>query len=626
MPGTTEQQDFDDVPELPPVLTSEELGEEEVDGDGAEDGSEDDIEGAPPPETSSKGTPKKKGRKPKAETTARQVNSRSLDFDDWVAAVEKRHGSLEQPGTVITLVRNAPKYLPGGQLVGGVLDQWTSRKPKLPELIEQWGGGELEVKIQINKMGSPPINLRKQVSVGHAPKVRAPAIPADQGGGLGAPPPAAAGGSMHPAVEKRAMDIVADEVKHLREQARSPGGSGGTSPDLLRQMESIYAATGDQVSRAVSERALAREEAAKRQVEMAEQRYNEAAKAAEAARAEVDKMQRETAEKIQRATAESQGMLGTLLPVFSENASRQVDSMTQTFLQREARIEAQHAKEVDALYRQHEAEVRQREMQHGAEMTRLETVYTGQLQMLQTQVQQLQMQLEVERRDNTALRNDMAQLRNEQVANLLKQSDPIEKLQQLGSLRDVVGEMLPGLGGGDGGDGLSEDAPDWMKMINSVAGYVGPAIGQVLEARQQQGAGAQQQQLAAMQYQQMLAAQQQAAGYPGGQAMVPAQRPPARAGTPNAQAAGQVAFDRADLAAAVDMLNSIMDSGTPAADAASAATKHLPHDMLRELARRTPEKVLDQLEQAGVLHGSLLTAEGRTYGVAFLKALREVVA
>jgi hypothetical protein len=625
-PDESVYEEDENLPELPPVLPEEELDDlegEEVDlsmtgeGDGVA------------PDVSRKRRGSKRRLPP--ETVRKQAASRAMDIADWIDAVEHQYGSLDQPGVKLQLERLSPQYK-DGVTVGGILDAWESRKPNYPmEVIEEWGGGVFRLKVQVNKMGQPPRNLKKQFEVGGVTKVKTPKVPWDLTGG-----PATAGGqpsygpppqhgSTHPMVEKRAMDIVSDQMADLRKRANERP-TDGYNAALMQQLEGTYRATGAQVAEAVAARAQAQEAAAARQVQLAEQREAEARGAADQARLEVERLQRETTEKIARATAESHNMLGVLLPTFSENASRQVDSMTQTFLQREARIETQHAKEVDALYRQHESELRQGAMQHQAEITRLETVYTGQLQMLQTQLQMLHTQLADERRSNDQLRNEQAQLRTEQVTNLLKQADPIEKLQQLGSLRELVGEILPG-GGGEG-DGLSDEAPDWMKMINSVAGSLGPAIGQIIEAR---NAGAQPQQpqltpqqLAMLQQQQLLAQQQQQ-GLVAYGAGAPAPARPARAGTQQAIATPQVAFDRHDLESAVDMLESIRNSGTPPADAASAATKHLPHDMLRELARRTPAKVVEQLEAAGILKGQLLTDDGKTYVVEFLQGLRQYV-
>ena len=74
-------------------------------------------------------------------------------------------------------------------------------------------------------------------------------------------------------------------------------------------------------------------------------------------------------------------------------------------------------------------------------------------------------------------------------------------------------------------------------------------------------------------------------------------------------------------------INSALAGGTPPgpADFARAAQGQIDNDVLRELARRPPERVVQELDAKSILIGTCATAEGQAYIVELLRELKPLV-
>jgi hypothetical protein len=280
-----------------------------------------------------------------------------------------------------------------------------------------------------------------------------------------------------------------------------------------------------------------------------------------------------------------------------------------------AEVEERASREAEQLNRLHEHQMTTQTTLHQTELNRLETMYQNQLTLIQGQLQNVQERARYLEQENTRLRDEMNKLQVDQLKELQKERDPIEALGRYAELTESVKAM--GIGGGDAGDGLSEDAPDWMKMLNSLSTAWGPAVSQFMGARQQnQEQAAQMQQMQMMQQQQLQAAQAQQQTE-GAQASVPTT-------LVKSDPEAKKEFDKAELQEILNHVETLRNGGTEPADAAAAIRKHVDRAVLGELAKWPPDIVLGQLEAAGLLMASLLTEEGKTYLTELLMALRQL--
>ncbi len=87
----------------------------------------------------------------------------------------------------------------------------------------------------------------------------------------------------------------------------------------------------------------------------------------------------------------------------------------------------------------------------------------------------------------------------------------------------------------------------------------------------------------------------------------------------------KISRDQLDLA--VVFINGALDNMTPPSpeDFARSAQGTVDNDVLRELARRPPERVVHELDSKGILIGTCATPPGKAYIVEMLTALKPLV-
>jgi len=578
-----------------------------------------------PAEPAPKKRKKIKRGKAKKETVERQILSRAQTLSEWCDEFEEKWG-WQRPGVTVTLERLSPIHL-HGHTVGGLLQTWKSRRFEVAEVMEKWGGGSFEVRINMDRRGAPPIRLKKRFDIGMAPKLSAEALPESLGGVGGG---TAAPQTTHPAVEKAYIDQMGKDTDRWAKVAMGGGFGGGAKDGATAE---VYDRTYGVAREATEQRAVAREQ-------MADQRVNESNSRISALEERLFEEQKERDRRVNEAnkhaadSAKSANeFLGTLIPVLtgsnneqvralSDSAQKQVSDIMRRAEENEKRLHDFYRQEASAAKSLHEMEVK-----------RLETMTEGQLQLLRVEVQTLRASLEAERAENNKLRDNMMQLHVSRAETLQQQNDPLELMNKYAQVKEYAGEFFGGAGGGAEGE-LGDDAPDWMKLMNNLGTSFGPAIGQILEARGGGAAAAAapnppqltQQQFLQLQQENPAAAQAYAQQHAQQQQQLPPQPPPAppppQAGSPEAVGQAEATFDRTELAQGVELLTNLRAAGTTPENAADAARTHLDNGMLRELARRTPSKVIEALESAAIIEGDMATEAGKEYITAFLTALR----
>ncbi|MBU2515896.1 hypothetical protein KJ966_31640 [bacterium] len=527
----------------------------------------------------------KKKRQAKKGTTEKQKTSREMTFEEWCARMDRDFG-WDGPGVECRLIRLYPRTV-GNIPTAGLVDRISGAHFTIPDVQERHGGGAYEMELHAPALGpnKPPQVRRKRFDISGSPKTLA----ADPKDGM---PPALAdqqGQSMHPAVEKGLVGLV-DRMQERAWKERNAAG-GGFDPKAISHP---YESAMRTMQESMEGRAVAREGAAREAVQAAQTRESEARMLAEQARQELERVQRETQLRVEKVTAEGSNMLATLLPTFNEGAARQVQHMAQTFEAREARIETGHIKEVDQLARLHEAQLMQLHTTHQAELARIEASFAAQIGILQQQLEFYRLQTATMQVENTKLRDDLMQQRLAQLEALKVERDPMTKISELQQFRDMAKDFI--------GGGEEAEETGWMKIINNGLSTLGPLVEQVVGAR------AQQQQAAP---QQALVTQQQMAP------QVPRQPPSPR------EPEG-VKLKKEDVAEAMQALTNIYISKTPPEMAAAAAAQHLDHKLLRALARKDADQLMDKLQSESLVEGPLLSQEGRDYMKIVLETLRNI--
>lgn len=542
------------------------------------------------------GKRRKKG--PTRKTIQRQKMSREMSYEEWVDAIETKVG-WQNPGVEVKLERIQPEWHKGLK-VGGLLDSRECAPFSQKEVMERFGGGTYQIIVTgpRSEPGLPPVSYKKRFSCAGIPRVDEGVNP-DSGVGTQYKSP------HEHEVERGAVGHLGNLTEQLLTAQLSGDRRGGDSPLLERSFQAFKQLT--------DERAKAREDAAMQARQDAEVRYEQAKAETERLRVEMEQSRREMERKNSDTRNEMNNVLTSMLPTFNDNASRQVQHMMATFQAREERIETQHAKEIESLQRNHGAALQQAEMLRQAELQRIEAMFTNQLGIVQAELTSVKSQLEGERAENRKLREEIMKNHTEQLTRFQQEQDPIANISKYAQVVEVAKEFIPSLGGGGDGPGLSDDAPDYMKLISQVASSFGPAISQVLQARQEGQMQPQltpEQAMAIQQQRMMMQAQQQA------------QQHQAPQGPPQLEPPQKVTVSKGEMEKAMTLLATVKTSGTSASDAAAAAMQHINQGVLKAVAARSSGAVVSEIERHGLLPAVLSDEEGRAYLVEVLKTLR----
>lgn len=621
-PDTDRVGGGDDEIALPPVTPDEEL--EDLEPDDGDDGEQDpgdetdddvdDIAAQAQDTYASKRKRRKKGAKKAQDpqATAAQMASKTMDIIQWIDYIDRTVG-WARAGVVCEIWRVHPQWY--NQIkTEGFIDKRAGGCFEPEEIREMYGGGEYEMVCRIPPEGTKrgPRARRKRFSIIGAPKTGAATEPPKDAG----PPP-----EKNPRTEASVVELLGRSM----ERAWESGGGAGADLDALRgPYESTQKVMRDNYDSTLRSQIAAHE----RITEEAERKADDARKERDEALRELRRQQEQTELKIREATTRNNDLVATLIPTLSENSARQVEHALKTFEAREARIETQHAKEIESLHRYHEAQIRQERTAMEAQIARVETSYQSQLGLLQQQLQHFQLTNQTLSADNTRLRDEMMQLRIGQLESLKQDNDPIAALTKLAELRDnAEGLGIFGGGKGEGGDDL-EGMPTWLKAVVPLGSKLADAVTAVAQAKNGPGMapgmmppGLSPEQQHAFMLQQQAAAQQQ-------QMMVPAGGPAGPPVAPPAPRAPAVKLKRADVKELMTTVQNIYTSGTPAETAAKAAIAHpdVDRSVLIALARKDPERVINELEAAQLLgDGTLSGPEGKKYIADMLGALREAL-
>jgi hypothetical protein len=557
------------------------------------------------------GLTKKQGR---SEAGRKSHATRDMDYDTWV-----QQFPWEWPGMVCKLNRISPQYV-NQTMVSGYLEQRANQPYLEDEIKKRFGGGRYEVRIiGPREEGDPKtycIN-RKQFDVGGKPNLES--LPHDSSK------------PQQPSVEVGAqaqsslVSILGDELKRAHHKGESGGSGGG---EAIAGMQEAYSESRTAIQASTQAQVQAIRDSSARETEAIRTQLEGVRQELERERAESKIREQALQERAQDAGSSANSLMQTLFPSVNQSAQAQVAEMRALTDQQLQRQESTHKSDTEGLHRFYQTQIESQKTLFQVQDSQTRSTFDNQTTLLQGQLQILQAKNDLLEKDNNKLRDQIMTVHQERAA----KQDPIRQMENVQQLVEVAKSLG---GGGDSGGDLGDDVPDYMKLLNNAL----PAIGNVTEIIKGRIGGAQQpmpqQEMAGLppgmspeQYHAQMAAMQQAQAQQAQAqqtAMVPVgpQQSAPVAPARKKSAAAKVRIKRADLENAVGQLNAIMHSGTGPDRAAEAAISNIPGDTLKALSIRPPERVIAELEQAGIIKDEMASDESKQYITAFLVHLKE---
>jgi hypothetical protein len=308
----------------------------------------------------------------------------------------------------------------------------------------------------------------------------------------------------------------------------------------------------------------------------------------------------------------------------SQNAAEQVKMVVAQYSAREERAAAQHASEIAAINQMHEVQLKIQAQQHATQTAMMNQMHDNNATLLKAQIEGLKAEISVLRQQLEEARRTVDRARDELMNRITsqKESNPLDQMQQFASILEMA-KSITGGGeeGGSAGAGL-EDNPI-LANIFRLGDKALPVVQEALAARRQAGGPPPGMQGPPPGY-----------GYPPGygppQQMQQQQYYPQPMPQPMPQqrrviAPQQPKMKREDLVAAIDFINGVLSQPEPLPidDVARGAIATQDSAVLKQLCKRTPEKLLAKLEEEGILVGNCATERGRAYTIQLLKALKE---
>lgn len=520
--------------------------------------------------------------------------SQEKDLDEYCAQWD-----WDLPGMKCKLSRMSPRIHNNIQIAGH-LETREGGGYTLEEIKDRFGGGTYKLNVSgfSEKQGTIRPMGNKVFEVGGAPNVDQ--VPAHvQAASSGTSGRGGGGDDLAANAQGALVGLVGKSL----ERAYDGNRGGDANPDLFSEMrQSVEASAREQV-------AAIREAAAQENSVLREQ-LNDMRQVATELRAELQTKDQQKDHEVVAARTESSGLLSTLLPTFSEQANQRSQQAQHDANERVARMQEQFARDMQGSEQRFAMQLENMKTMFQAQAMNQQTMFDSRMQQATAEIALLRQRCETLESDNRAMQQRNTELLLEQT----KKHDPINLMQQAANVREVADGLF---GGGGGGDGLSDDASDTMKLIHSFGqslGSLAPVIAAKMGAGGMPSGGM------------PTGMPQQMAGPPP---QAPPQAPPQRLAmpkqiTPQApQAKPKFKLRKQDLIAGVRLINSAISTGTEPARVADTAAQTLDRATLGELVRRKPIAVYTSLQKAGILEGPLETEEGARYMGAFLMALKE---
>ena len=367
------------------------------------------------------------------------------------------------------------------------------------------------------------------------------------------------------------------------------------------------------------------------------------------------RIQDDMAKRLDEVRASGNQLLALLLPQQQSQAQAQLDMTMKMYEARLQNMEARHTSQLTSLEKSYELRMSTQADLFKTQIVATQTMYEG-------RGKQLEHDLTVARDEVKTLTNRLDDVRKElitEVQRATKAASPGEQLTQLGALVETITGIQDVLGSGkkEGGDDLTDglDSPiakTGARLLDKFIGVV-PNITEAIATLRNQPANAgpqggptaaqgwpqpmmlpqvagqpQMQQYQQQQQQQQQQPRRRVSAGPPAPGMLPPVGGPQPVQAPTAvPKPKRTPVSKEALVTAVRYINSALEQPTPPApdDFARAAMGVVDNATLRELAKRPADRVVSELETAGILTGRAASEEGRVFVVEVLKALKTKV-
>lgn len=571
-----------------------------------------------------------RGRGPQPQQQAQQPQApRVDDLDEWIMGL-----NWQAPSMQVRVARLAPTWFKGQQ-VAGHLDQRDGEPYTTAELKERFGGGTYKVDVfgapdgaQIRRLGS------RKVTIAGVPVIEGEeTLPLE---GRFARPGFSPVGGDDRQVAKGLVGILAQEQTELRRAALDSGRANERSIDQVQESHKAAVAA---IERAAEERARAREESARELTKQAQQRLEE--ERAERLRlseelrqkeadhmATMDKLRTEIASTMQGSNDSTLKLLTAFFPAMSAQKSEETQSIMREYAAKEERLMAQHQTALQNQQSIHQQALESERQRATMQAKQIESSYENILAVLKLQLQGKDNEITLLQRQVEDLRRNAEEAQKKLVDYVTMSKDTGSKLGEVAAIMQTVNELKDSFGGGgSGGGGDDEEGMNpVMRIANKVATNL-PAIAEAWAASKQQQ---QQPQMMmpppgyAMMPQQPMQPQmmQPQMMQPPPMQMQRQPAPPKRPAAPP-----KPKIKKEDLEQACMIMDAVLSQPEPTSpeEFARMAMGQVDNAMLRELARRSPDKVIAQLEAAGMLSAKLASEEGKAWITAVLVTLKDLL-
>lgn len=310
------------------------------------------------------------------------------------------------------LKRISPQHHNGQQVAGFLEDKENSPFTEA-EVKSRFGGGQFEVSaIGPREQGGNQYHLSKhRFNIAGPPNLAS--LPPEVTQKQQHSPQAQGTGSDNMAAPAQAamVGIIGDELKYRREA----GSNSGTNEGAL----AAYSQSQEAIERAANERVKAAQESAARESILLRQRLEELNKEIDILRDQKQSSEREMESKISEASSTANNLMMGLLPTLSDSARQQVQDVIRATEAQLARVESQHAKEIESLHRHFDQQLQNNKSFMDMQVNTMKTTYEGQMTLLQGQIQ------------NASAKNDMLERENKNLANKFSTTTKTKKTKKI---------------------------------------------------------------------------------------------------------------------------------------------------------------------------------------------------
>jgi len=541
----------------------------------------------------------KKNVEAKREAYERGLESMELEYDEWV-----QKWDWEAPRMHCKVKRTSPLHHQGHQVAGTCGEIKANAFYTEDEIRERFGGGTFTVYVsgvdsrdgKFRALGNKKLQISGSPRTDVPPtEIAAKGVPAasQQGGGSGV-------NDLAPQAQAGLVTMLDKNFERLAQQNKQLPVSSA-DPELMKE---VYEGQVRTVKEAASKEA----EALRAQLDELRQETSQL-------RIERDTLSSKADTEVAAARADGERYVSTMIPTFAAQADQRAQHAAEVASQQVKTIQEQYARDLQMAQQMMQQQMQNQQTLFQAAETNAQTLFQGQIAHMRTINATLQAKVESLEAECRTMRDQVTNMH----AEAARKQDPLAKLTEMQTMQEVVQSMA----GGSGGD-LGDDASPALRLLSQAL----PAATAVAEAVKAKIAGPTQsmQQMAQQQMPQPTVFQPSPVQVPTHlQTQAPTQSSSALVPRkPHKRVRKQVPAQvrRQDLEVGIAMLNTALVAKAPPEKAADTAATQIDQKTLKALVQHPPAAIIQSLQSADLLTGSIASDVGLQYLGAFLVALK----